>query len=116
MEATRKLSFLDETESLFIALPRSDSLTGLHKQWNTEIINWRKKIAESLDGINVVIDSSYGIDSGALRTAIELGTDEDQDADESEGDEDDQPSFEEGIEIDTVAEALFSYCVGLLTG
>ena len=116
IDATRRLGFLEETNALFVALPRAASLEELRKRWNDEVLSSQEAVFQSLEEINRVIDTSYDIDSDALRTVIDLVPDEDEDNQSSESDDDDEPAFVGKMDKNAAAMALISYIVGVLVG
>jgi hypothetical protein len=116
IDATRGVALLEETDSLFVGLPSADSLDDLRNRWNKEVVSSQKTLAQSLEEINRIVDTSYGIDSDALRVAIDLEPDDDDDDQSSESDDDEEPSFVRQIGNEAAAKASLSYCVGVALG
>lgn len=111
-QAVRSLTCLDETESLFVGLPKANSLAETHRYWSLQIEKCRMTVERALGEINEIIDSSYGVDSAALNRVIELDDDADTDGNEEEG----QEAEQSGIGQDAVVRAVLSHCVGLVAG
>jgi len=116
IEAARFLSFFDETEALFLAIPKAQSLAALHSHWNAEIAKCRNTIEEAVGEINEIIDLAYGIDSNTLRNAIDLDSDDEEEATEADGEDEEQPSCENGVHEDALVKSVLSYSVGVVTG
>ena len=115
IRVAREAASFDETEPIFVGLPRAETFEQLCIAFKTVSDEHSSTNKLALTDISSIVDKAFSVDSVHLQQVISQEIPEDDDETDNEQEEDDD-SVESLSCNNNVAHAVMSFCIGLAFG